>query len=47
MKNLEFPVFPTHVQVTLIKSKLQIYPANPAILDRYFEIYHKVLIKFL
>ena len=29
MKNLKFILFPTYVSVTLIKSKLQIYPVNP------------------
>ena len=29
MKNLRFLLFPTYVTVTLIKSKLQIYPVNP------------------
>ena len=28
-KNLKFDLFPTYVQVTLIKSKLQIHLANP------------------
>ena len=30
IKNLKFLLFPTPVPVTLIKSKLQIHPANPA-----------------
>ena len=30
MKKLKFLFFPTYVPVTLIKSKLQIHPLNPA-----------------
>ena len=30
MKNLKLILFPTYVPVTLIKSKLQIRPTNPA-----------------
>ena len=29
IKNLKFVLFPTYVPVTLLKSKLQIRPANP------------------
>ena len=37
-KNLKFLLFPTYVPVTLIRSKLQIHPANPT---------HSYILKFI
>ena len=44
IKNLKFPLFPTYVPVTLVKSKLQIHPANPIFSHISHEIHHEVLI---
>ena len=43
MKNLKFLLSPAYVSVSLIKSKLQIHPVNPAN-PVIFEIRHEVLI---